>query len=157
MVRIKSRERKMAANMSVATATCQWTSSVLIDTLPWVGTSLVWAYLLMISREAADWKDLVRRCVDDRRSTDNAVIRRIYSLMPPFEKSESQCRFSSSIALPLHTGSIGRAGVPSEWQECTPGTLFALPARFRKPPRTESYCRCRPARLAKPHKSGGRR
>jgi len=48
----------MAMNISVATATCEWSSSVLIDTLPWVLTSLVWAYMLMMLREFADWKDL---------------------------------------------------------------------------------------------------
>ena len=157
MARFDPREKKMAMNISVATATCEWSSSVLIDTLPWVLTSLVWAYMLMMLREFADWKDLVRRCVGERRSIDGAAIRRIYSLMPPFEKSESRCLSSSSIALPLDTGSIGRAGVPSEWQECTLGTSFALPARLRKPPRTKSYCRHRPAPPAQFHKSGGRR
>ena len=143
--RLRLRGKKQPREHSVPAASCEWGASVLYDTLPWVALTSVWAYILMILREFADWKALVRRCVDAHPSTDGAVIiRRINSLMPLFEKSESRSRSFSFIGLRVLMGSTMRRGVPSEWQECIRGTSFAWPARLQKP-RIKSYCRHRPA------------
>jgi len=113
----------MAMNISVATATCEWSSSVLIDTLPWVLTSLVWAYMLMMLREFADWKDLDLFTDASFREVGVAMS---FLLV-----------HRATVGYGLYwegRGAIGMAGVHAR-------NIVRITCSLRKPPRTKSYCR----------------